>query len=119
MSEAKQIDAGRALDQFFAIVREEALGNPRFAAKLADALGYQVMFRGSEALPAVDPVLVAMQGQEAFRATFLTFKAADLKKLITEFGLGTAADLKAAKKAPQMVDLMWEGAKAKIRDRGL
>jgi hypothetical protein len=119
MSEAKQIDAGRALDQFFAIVREEALGNPRFAAKLTDALGYQVLFRGSEALPAVDPVLMAMQGQEAFRETFLTFKAAELKNLAKEFGLATAADLKPLKKVPPIVDLMWQGAAAKIRDRGL
>lgn len=119
MSQEKQIDVGRALDKFFAVVRQEAMGNPRFAKELAEALGYKVVFRGTEALPAVDPVQVALSGQEEFRKTFLTFKAADLKKLVKSFGLGTEADLKVVKTAPQLVDLMWEGAKAKIRDRGL
>lgn len=119
MSYEKQIDVGRALDKFFAIVRQEAMGNPRFAKELVEALGYEVVFRGTEALPAVDPVLIAKQGEEAFRTTFLTFKAAELKKMIKAFGLGTDADLKAAKTAPAMVDLMWQGARAKIRDRGL
>lgn len=119
MSDSKQIDAGRALDRFFAIVREEAAGNPRLAARLAEALGYQVVFRGGEAAPAVDPVLVAMHGQEEFRKTFLTFKPAELKKFVTDFNLGTAADLKGKTKAPQIVEVMWEGVQAKIRDRGL
>lgn len=119
MTDEKQIDVGRALDKFFAIVRQEATGNPRFAKELAEALGYEVVFRGTEALPAVDPVLVAKQGEEAFRATFLTFKVADLKKLIKSFGLGTDADLKTAKTAPALVDVMWAGVKSKIRDRGL
>ncbi|MEZ5901304.1 MAG: hypothetical protein R3D51_17635 [Hyphomicrobiaceae bacterium] len=119
MSDDKQIDVGRALDQFFAIVRHEAMGNPRFAKELAEALGYEVVFRGPEALLAVDPVIVAMKGQKAFRETFLSFKAADLKKLVKSFGLGTDADLKAAKTAPLLVDLLWEGANAKMRDRGM
>ncbi|MEQ1672098.1 MAG: hypothetical protein ABL893_14665 [Hyphomicrobium sp.] len=119
MSGSKEIDAGQALDRFFAIVREEASNNPRLAARLAEAVGYQVVFRGAETLPAVDPVQIALKGQVEFRNTFLTFKAADLKKLVTEFNLGTKDDLKTHKTVVQLTDLMWAGATAKIRDRGL
>ncbi len=42
----KPIDAATALDQFFALVREEALSNPRFAARLVEAVGYNVLFTG-------------------------------------------------------------------------
>lgn len=119
MGANKEIDAGQALDRFFAIVREEALSNPRLAARLAEAAGYQVIFRGSEALPAIDPVQVALLGQEEFRKTFLTFKAADLKKLVKEFNLATATDLAGKTKPAQLVDVMWAGAQAKMRDRGL
>lgn len=119
MSDSKDLDAGQALDRFFAIVREEAMSNPRLASRLAEAAGYNVVFRGSEVASAIDPVQVAMRGQGEFRTTFLTFKAADLKKLIKEFNLGTESDLKNAKRVPQLVDLMWAGADAKIKDRGL
>ncbi len=60
-----------------------------------------------------------MQGQEVFRDTFLTFKPAALKAMVKDFHLATAADLKGKTKAPQIVDIMWEGALAKIHDRGL
>lgn len=119
MSGPKEIDAGQALDRFFAIVREEAMNSPRLAVRLAEAAGYRVLFRGSESLPAIDPVQVALLGQDDFRKTFLSFKPAELKKLIKDFNLGTAADLAGKTKAPQLVDVMWAGAQAKIRDRGL
>jgi hypothetical protein len=119
MSGSKDFDAGQALDRFFAIVREEAMSNPRLAARLAEAAGYNVVFRGLEAMPAIDPVQVAMRGQDEFRATFLTFKAADLKRLVKEFNLGTAADMVGKNKPSQIVDVMWAGARAKIKDRGL
>ncbi len=119
MSQNKEIDPAKALDRFFSIVREEAISNPRFGTRLIEAVGYTVVFRGSESLPALDPVLVATKGQEEFRNTFLSFKAAELKKIIKDFNLATTADLAGKSKPSQLVDVMWIGASAKIRDRGM
>lgn len=119
MSQNRELDPATALDRFFSIVREEALANPRFAARLSEAVGYNVLFRGSENLPAIDPVRVALKGQDEFRQTFLSFKAAELKKLIKDFNLATASDLAGKTKPTQLVEVMWLGASAKIRDRGM
>jgi len=114
----KEIDAGRALDQFFAVVRDEARSNPKFASRLVEALGCTVVFRGDDAKHSVDPVQVAMRGPDEFRKTFLSFSAKDLKDLVKEFDLATAGDLKGKNKPPQIVEVMWAGAQSKLHDRG-
>ena len=119
MTDVQEIDASQALDKFFAIVRDEATRNSRFAARLVDALGYNVVFRGNEAKYAVDPVQVALKGVEVFRQTFLSFSAAELKAMVKDFNLGTQADLRGKTRVPQIVDVMWQGAIAKVKDRHL
>jgi hypothetical protein len=116
---SKQIEPVEALERFFAVVRQEAVDNPKFAARLLDALGTKVVFRGDAATASVDPLQVALAGYDEFRATFLSFPIKDLKVLVKDFGLATAADMKGKSKAPQIVDVMWAGASAKIKDRGL
>lgn len=116
---SKEIEPVEALERFFAVVRQEAIDNPSFAARLLDALGAKVVFRGNAAASSVDPLQVALAGYEEFRATFLSFPAKDLKSIVKDFGLGTAADMKGKSKAPQIVDVMWAGASAKLKDRGL
>lgn len=114
-----QLDAAAALDRFFSVVRQKASDDPRFASALLDALGVDVIFRGAETAAAVDPVMVAMKGQEEFRRTFLTYSAAQLKTIIKDFNLATTADMKGKSKPAQIVEVMWSGAQAKIHDRGL
>ena len=116
---SNQIEPAEALDRFFAIVRQEAIDNPGFAARLLEALGANVVFRGDIALSSVDPLQVALRGYDEFRATFLSFSVKDLKTIVKDFGLATPTDMKGKSKAPQIVDLMWAGASAKIKDRGL
>lgn len=116
MSKNEPLEPAEALDRFFTLIREEAASNPAFSRRLAQALGCSVIFRGDEALAAVDPVMVAGEGLDAFRQTFLTFAPKDLRKLIKEHGLATQADMKGKTKAPMLVDLMWEGACSKRRD---
>ena len=105
-----------ALDRFFTIVRDEAAANPRFARRLTEALGMEVMFRGEDAVDAVDPILMADRGSENFRKTFLTYKAKDLKKIMKDFALATPQDFKGKTKPPQLVDLMWERAQNRLYD---
>lgn len=113
------MDPIEALDRFFAVVRQEASDNPSFAARLLGALGANVVFRGEAAVNSVDPLLVALKGHDEFRTTFLSFSVKDLKAIVKDFGLATTADMKGKTKAPQIVDQMWIGASAKLRDRGI
>ena len=64
---------------------------------------------------AVDPVLMVRMGVAAFRESFLTFKPAELKKIMKDFGLAVPADFK-GKAKPMLVDLMWERASIKYAD---
>ncbi len=116
---SRQIEPVEALERFFEVIRQEATDNPSFAARLLGALGAKVVFRGDAATSSVDPLQVALQGYDEFRATFLSFPIKDLKALVKDFGLATAADMKGKSKAPQIVEVMWTGASAKIKDRGL
>ena len=105
-----------ALDQFFSVIRQQATNDPQFARALCDAIGANVTFNGDAALYAVDPIVEAEQGVESFRTTFLTFAAKDLKKLLKDFGLASAQDMKGKTKVPQLVDLLWERSNNKLRD---
>jgi hypothetical protein len=104
-----------ALARLFDLIREQAGNDRRFARQLLEAMGVTVIFRGEEALEAMDPVLVAANGYDEFRQTFASFKITQLKKIIKEFGLATASDMK-GKKLPQLIDIMWEGASNKRHD---
>ncbi len=112
----EQVTAVEALEKFFTIVRDEAAANPKFARRLTEALGIEVSFIGEEAAYAVDPILIANQGADKFRKTFLTFKAKDLKKIMKDFALATSQDFKGRTKPPQLVELMWERTQNRLYD---
>ncbi len=115
---ASPISPSEALDRLFTVVREEAATNPVFARRLLDAVGTPVLFQGTEAAPAVDPVIAAQRhDQAAFREMFSTFSEADLKKMLTTFGLATAEDIKGVKTKPKkmgFVELLWTGARSQL-----
>lgn len=115
MDSRRKSDPAKALDSFFQIVREEALSNPRFARRLLEATGFTVEFRGEEALAAIDPLLVAMNGPEEFRRTFVSMKPKDVTKIGVDFNLVEREETK-GKKIGALVDLLWERASARMRD---
>jgi hypothetical protein len=104
-----------ALDKLFTVIREEALANPKFANRLFNAVGIKVMFQGNDAALTADPVVAASRCDQAtFREMFSTFSEADLKKMITNWGLGTAEDIRKVSTRPKKigyVELLWAGAK--------
>lgn len=121
MSNSRQVSPAEALDGIFAVIREEALANPRFARRLLDAAGVRVAFMGAEAVAAADPVIAAANHDYAsFLAMFSTFSEGDLKKILSASGLATAEDIKRAPrpKKTSYIDLMWRGAKQKLIDMG-
>ncbi len=119
MDTKRLIDPVEALDKLFGIVREEATSNPRFGRRLLEAIGYRVIFRGEDAVEAVDPVLVAMHGLEEFRKTFLSMTAAEVKKVGEAHGL-IQKPPKGGKKTKQthseLVDLLWNRARQRLAD---
>lgn len=119
MASTRQVSPAEALDGIFAVIREEALANPRFARRLLDAAGVRVAFTGADAVTAADPVIVAANHDYAsFLAMFSSFSEGDLKKMAAASGLATAEDIKRAPKPKKTayVDLMWRGAKQKLAD---
>lgn len=111
------VSPAEALDRIFAVVKEEAAANPKFARRLLDAAGVRVTFQGADAIKAVDPVLVAARSDYAsFRESFSSFPEADLKKMITDYGLGTKEDISSVKTKPKKlgyVEILWAGASKK------
>ena len=116
------ISPGEALDRIFSVIREEANANPTFGRRLLEAAGVSVVFNGAEAALAADPVLIAGRSDYAsFREMLTTFPDATLKKMVTNFGLGTAEDVRSVKTTPKKVgyiDLMWDGARRKLSEHG-
>lgn len=123
MTEKQKLSPGEALNQLFEVIRDEALGNPSFARRMLSAVGYQVVYTGTEAAGAVDPILVAAAHEyPAFREMFSTFSEKDLKAIMASFALATAEDVKSVKakgraKKIAFIDLMWDGAQRKIAER--
>ena len=115
MNNKMPVDVATALDKLFQVVREEALANPLFARRLLEVTGLTVQFRADEALAAIDPVLIAGQGHDEFRKTFLSLKAAEVKKIGKSTGLFTAGEALPAP-LPQLVDLLWARASERRRD---
>ncbi len=112
MSDVRRLEPSKALDGFFAVVREEAVRNPAFGARLLNALGFTVEYRGAIAGEVVDPIALVRQGQEKFRATFLTFDDKTLKKILADHGLASKTDI-GKRKGPALVELLWERAETK------
>ena len=104
-----------ALNNLFTVIREEAIANPKFAKRLLDAIRIPVVFQGNDAALVVDPVVVAKRNDHAkFREMFSTFSEAELKKMVTNWGLGTTEDVKKVNTRPKKIgyiELLWEGAK--------
>lgn len=121
MSTTPRVTPTEALDRIFSVIRDEASANPTFARRLLDAAGVSVAFTGDDAKAAADPVLIAAQTDYAgFREMLSTFSEANLKKMVTSFGLGTAEDLKKVTAKPKKVgyiDLMWDGARRKLAEQ--
>lgn len=114
---------GEALDRLFAVIRQEAAANPAFARRMLEAVGVTVVFSGPEATVASDPILVAARDDyAAFRESFLGFTEKDLKALIRGHGLATEEQVKGVTSKPRqagLVELMWDGARRKLRDRSV
>jgi hypothetical protein len=115
MDAKPSIDPAEALEKLFHIVREEAQANPRFARRLLEAVGHPVVFRGEEALSAIDPVLVAMRGYKEFRETFLSMKAAEIKKIGKTSGLLVGTN-RLPTAVGELVDLLWDRAEQRLHD---
>jgi hypothetical protein len=115
MSDGKVIGAGEALDRFFQIVREEAASNPKFERRLLEAVGFDVFYRGEEALATVDPVLVAKKGRDEFRRTFLSMSAAEIKRIGKSCDLFRTGD-RLGSTPGALTDLLWDRASQRVEN---
>jgi len=116
-----RVSPNEALERIFEVIRQEAAANPKFASRMLDATGVTVVFQGSEAGKIADPIAMAARGDEAsFRESFLSLPEKDLKAILKSYLLATEEQVKAVKTKPKavgFVDLLWNGAKARLADR--
>lgn len=116
----RTLSPNEALERLFEVIREEATVNSKFASRMLDAVGIAVMFTGPEAVAVADPfVVAAKRDYGGFRQSFLSFKEADLKKVLQTYSLATKEQLDAVKKPKKdgYVDLLWEGAQRRLKAR--
>lgn len=110
MDKPHRVDPIAALDKFYQVVREEATSNPTFGRRLLEAIGYTVIYRGDEAMEAVDPLLVAMKGKEEFFRTFLSFPDREIERIGVSRGLllkGAIGKGKTKLTTAQLVDQLY------------
>jgi hypothetical protein len=118
----KQQSPEEALERLFEVIRQEAAASPKFARRMFDAVSAPIVFTGTDAGVAADPIILASKGDHTqFMETFVTFAEADLKKMIKNYSLATAEDVKNAGKGQHkkhgLIDLMWSGAQRKLKER--
>lgn len=114
----KRVSAIGALDAFFATVRRHADENPAFASELVQALSIPIEV--TVETPAdvkakmlfLDPVVIAGQGYDVFRQTFVPLKDPQKKAIIKHYNL---ADLpsKGGPKGDELVGIMWEASRSR------
>ncbi len=113
MRTSEPVEASKALDEFFAVVRQEAVRNPTFGARLLEALNVQVLYQGDNAAEVLDPIALVRQGHEAFRSTLLSFDDKTLKKFLQDHGLASKSDI-GKLRGPALVELLWQRASTKF-----
>lgn len=118
-----KLDPAEALERLFAVISQEARGNPVFARRMLDAMAVSVVFTGTDAAKAADPILLAARGDyAAFRESFVTFAEKDLKALLKGYALATDGQIAGVTSKPKqsgLVDLLWDGAQRKIKERSV
>lgn len=115
--------AVEALERMLDVIREEAIANPAFAARILRAAGIEVTDAQERGDTALDPILLAVPDDpEAFKQTFAAIPEKELKILLKSYGLATEVQIKTVKgpgKQAQLIDLMWQGARRKLHERSV
>ncbi len=120
MADANNVEPQVALSRFLTAIRDQADADPAFRNRLLIALGVTVVFEGENDLFNVDPhIVAAMKEEMQFRAIYGALTTAKLRSVLTtKSKLASAADLR-GKSPEDMMDMLWERAKARAEERGL
>ena len=111
MSDEEKSPAAR-IEAVLSAIADAVREDPRVRMTEVARLGLPVVCVGAEAVPLVDLVLLARQGEEAFRSTLWAFKPADLKKIAKAHGLDSGIP---NARGP-MIDHLWDGAVEQSRN---
>lgn len=109
----------RFLQDFLAVIGDEARDNPGFRLRLLDALGACVVLTPDMALDAMEPLSFARRfGLEPLATHLHSLKLAELKKFAAAHHLASAAEIRAAKTAPLLAALATQTIQHRIEERG-
>ena len=99
MGDGETLGAGEYLDRLFDVIREEALGNPEFAARLVRATGGQVTFPERDKEVLLNPVeIAAREGAEGVHDQFASRDVSTLRRVLKAHNLATPVDVRGKKK---------------------
>lgn len=118
--EPEKVDPQVALARFLTAIKSQADIDPNFRNNLILALGVTVIFEGEDDLLNIEPHIVAARKDELqFRAIYNKLPAPKLRSLLTtKSKLASAADAR-GKSVGEMVDMLFERARARAEERGL
>lgn len=118
-SQSRAVAADSFLQDFLAVIADEARDNPGFRLRLLDALGACVVLTPNMALDAMEPLSFARRfGLEPLEAHLGSLKLAELKKFAAAHHLASAAEIRAAKTAPFLAALAVQTIQHRIEERG-
>lgn len=99
MGDGEKIGAGEYLDRLFEVIREEARGNPQFAARLVRATGGEVSFPERDKEVLLNPVdIAAREGAEGVYDQFASMDVSTLRRVLKAHNLATPVDVRAKNK---------------------
>ncbi|HEX5007177.1 MAG TPA: hypothetical protein VFV70_08705 [Hyphomonadaceae bacterium] len=117
MAENQRLTPVEYLDRFFDELRDEVRSNPKLAARLAKALGGEVVFEESARIDVANPYALAAQGSKAeFLSVFGSMKLPEIKRVLRNNNLATRVDM-AGKSAGQLAEMLFERASSKVKER--
>lgn len=117
MAQGERLDPVDYLDRFFDELRQEVRSNPQFASRLVKALGGEVVFEDARKGDVANPFSLAADAPKSrFYAVFASMKPSELKRMLKDYNLATAVDMR-GKRPAELLDMLYERASAKVAER--
>jgi hypothetical protein len=116
MAEGTRLTPVEYLDRFFDELRSEVRANPKLAARLVKALGGDVVFGEADKAEVANPYALATGPKAKFLSIFSSLKLPEIRKVLKDNNLATRVDMN-GKTADELVDMMYERAASKVRER--
>lgn len=116
---SKAVKSTEAVNAFFQVLRDTVAEDPAFRARIVEALDLTVVYEGEEQFQGANPVKQAsIWTKDAFSRIWNGAKVTELRAVLKERNLATAADMKGLRKS-QLIDLLYDRSFEQAENTGL